>query len=179
MAFQFEFVGFRRACSVAAIASLGLSLVLAVPASGQTACTWTTIQDPLRQIITCGPALRVEREAGSSVTLIEGRNGSVPRTIELRGGAAFIEVTPGSAATQIRAPHAIAAVRGTTYIVDAGPAATSVFVIEGRVEVRKPEGGQSVMLNSGDGVDVTTDAPLEVVAWGAGRVADLLARFAR
>lgn len=148
-------------------------------ADAQTTCSWTTLQEPVRQVIRCGDMFSVEREAGADLSIIERSDDAPPRAIKLDGGAALIEVTPGAASTQIRTPHAIAAVRGTTYIVDVGPSATSVFVVEGQVAVRKQTDASTVNLGPGDGVDVSPDDPLSVVTWGAPRVAELLARFGR
>ena len=148
-------------------------------AAAQTTCAWTTLQDPVRQVIRCGDMFTLEREATAGLSIAERAGDAPPRAIELQGGAALIEVTPGAAPTQIRTPHSIAAVRGTTYIVDAGPSATSVFVLEGQVDVRKRSDASTVTLGPGDGVDVTPDAPLNVVTWGAARVDELLARFGR
>jgi len=148
-------------------------------ADAQTTCSWTTLQEPVRQAIRCGEMFSVEREADAGLSIVERSGDAPPRAIELQGGAALIEVTPGAAPTQIRTPHAIAAVRGTTYIVDVGPSATSVFVLEGKVNVRKPTDASTVSLGPGEGVDVALDDPLNVVTWGAPRVAALLARFGR
>jgi ferric-dicitrate binding protein FerR (iron transport regulator) len=149
------------------------------PVEAQTSCSWSRLSDPVRQVIRCGDAVTLEREAGTDITIFERAGDAPPRAIELQNGAIFIEVTPGSAPTQIRTPHAIAAVRGTTYVVDASDASTSVFVLEGRVQVRKTNDASTVTLGPGEGVDVAADAALRVVSWGAARVAALLARFGR
>ncbi|MEM1074182.1 MAG: FecR family protein [Pseudomonadota bacterium] len=104
---------------------------------------------------------------------------AAPRIIEVEGGAILINVTPGNAPTQIRTPHAIATVRGTSYVVDATRTQTSVFVIEGAVSVSKLDDASEVTLRAGDGVDVTPDDDLRVQIWGADRAAALLARFGR
>ena len=148
-------------------------------ALAQTTCTWTTLQDPVRQVIRCGEKFTIEREASAGLSIVERSGDAPPRAVDLQNGAALIDLTSGAAPTQIRTPHAIAAVRGTTYIVDAGPAATSVFVIEGQVDVRKQTDASTVKLGPGEGVDVAPDEPLAVVTWGAARVTALLDRFGR
>ncbi|WP_244614943.1 FecR family protein [Pukyongiella litopenaei] len=136
--------------------------------------------EPARQVMTCDGTLIVEREPGTSMTIDERAGAAPPRAIEIEGGAILIDVQPGTAPTQIRTPHAIAAVRGTTYVVDAGAQRTSVFVIAGRVEVRKlDDGSDTVQLRPGQGTDVTATDRLEVKRWDADRAARLLARFGR
>lgn len=160
------------------LAVAGLLLGLAAPLAAQD-CGFSTVEDPLRQSAACPGGLAFEREPQAELRIIERAGPQPPRAIEVQNGAILIEVEPGSAPTQIRTPHAIAAVRGTTYVVDAGDAETSVFVIEGAVTVRKTTDASTVTLGPGEGVDVRPDAPLAVVEWGDARVADLLARFGR
>ena len=54
--------------------------------------------------------------------------------------------------------NAIAAVRGTKWVVDVGSEKASTFVIAGRVAVSRPSGGQTVLLRAGDGADVSPDS---------------------
>lgn len=161
-------------------ALLCAALLLGTGTAAQETCTFTMVSEPARQVISCGGTLTVEREPGTAITIDERAGNAPPRAIEIEGGAILIDVRPGSAPTQIRTPHAIAAVRGTTYIVDAEAQRTSVFVLAGRVEVRKVEDGSAaVQLRPGQGVDVTATDRLEVKRWGAERAAQLRARFGR
>jgi hypothetical protein len=155
------------------------AIAFATSVEAQQSCAWSNVTNPVRQIISCGESFTVEREPEAKVTIFERANDAPPRAIELENGAILIEVTPGSQPTQIRTPHAIAAVRGTTYVVDASASRTSVFVVEGRVVVSKQADASTVSLGAGDGVDVDDGTPLAVVAWNAARVTALLARFGR
>ena len=75
-------------------------------------------------------------------------------------------------------PNAIAAVRGTKWIVEVGPERTSTLVISGRVAVSRPRAEQTVVLRPGEGADVAPDdAPIVVKRWAEPRVRALLARF--
>lgn len=159
--------------------SCALTGACAQSAAAQVSCVWTTLQDPVRQVIRCGDSFTLEREATTGLSIVPRSDGTPPRLIELQDGAAYITVEPGAAPTQIRTPHAIAAVRGTTYLVDAGRDETSVFVIEGQVAVRKQNDASFVTLGPGEGVDVASGVSLRVVTWGAARVAALLERFGR
>lgn len=161
-----------------ASAWIGL-MIAALPAHADQTCTWSAISNPTLQQITCGDALMVEREPGTQVTIFERAGDAPPREIELKNGAILIEVTPGSVPTQIRTPHAIAAVRGTTYVVDAGQDSTSVFVIEGSVLVSKATDASTVTLGPGEGVDVGDAISFDVNEWPSNRVASLLSRFGR
>ncbi|MEM9576240.1 MAG: FecR family protein [Pseudomonadota bacterium] len=153
--------------------------VLPLTATAEADCAWRTITDPVRQVITCGTGLTVEREADTAITLFERAGDDPPSVIEISNGAILIEVQPGSLPTQIRTPHAIAAVRGTTYVVDARGDSTSVFVIEGVVSVSKSDAATEVTLEAGEGIDVFPDFPLETTQWSADKANDLLARFGR
>lgn len=137
------------------------------------------VDGPARQIFTCSDTVTFEREPNATLRIIEAPDGPVPRMIEVQGGAILIEVAPGSAAPRIRTPHAIAAVRGTIYVVDAGTDETSIFVVRGTVQVQSVDDADPVTLIAGDGVDVSPQTPLAVQSWSDDRAAALLARFGR
>ena len=162
-------------------ASLCLALILgATTAGAQEACSRAEGATPRTDVISCSGTLTVEREKQAGVTIVSRPGNAPPRAIELEGGAILLDVLPGSPSIQIRTPHAIAAVRGTTYVVDAEAEKTSVFVIEGEVEVRKTgDDGTIVTLGPGEGADVSAEEPLTTARWSAARVAALLARFGR
>lgn len=167
-----------RLTTAVSLACIGL-LSATLPGYAEQVCAWSALTSPNRQQITCGDALMVEREPGTEVTIFERAGDSPPRAIELKNGAILIEVTPGSAPTQIRTPHAIAAVRGTIYVVDASQNSTSVFVIKGSVSVSKATDASTVTLGPGEGVDVGDAVSFAVTEWPSARAASLLARFGR
>lgn len=135
--------------------------------------------NPPLQMIACGNAVKIEREPTAELRIDKRSNDPAPRVIQVQGGAILINVSPGNAPTQVTTPHAIATVRGTTYIVDVGPKQTSVFVLEGGVDVKRRNDASTVTLNAGEGVDASPDEPLSVKKWGSERVTALLARFGR
>lgn len=154
-------------------------LLNSLPVAAEASCTWRDVDNPARQVIDCGDTLTVERERAAQITIFERANGAAPRAIEIKIGTILIDVEPGSAPTQIRTPHAIAAVRGTTYVVEVSADGTSVFVLEGQVDVRKPAGGSVVSLEAGQGIDVTAEQPLNATNWDQERASALRARFGR
>ena len=157
-----------------------LATFLAAPAFGQPVCSSEPVSNPERQVVTCGGGFRMEIEAGARATISARQGDAPPSVVELETGGVLVEIRSGGGSSQIRTPHAIAAVRGTEYIVDVSEAQTSVFVIEGVVDVRGHEASAGqVQLNPGEGVDVTDSAPLEVTIWPAERLAETLARFGR
>jgi hypothetical protein len=167
--------------------SLGLAVLLLVflaPAeleSQETGCLLQPTGVPPRQVIRCGGDLRVEAAAGADYTLVDHGRDGIPDSATLRGGALLVNAPTrsGTPSFQIHTPQAIAAVRGTEWAVDVPGGKTAVFVVSGRVSVRRP-GGPAVTLGPGQGVDVGTDrAPLQVKRWSAERAASLLARFGR
>ena len=95
-------------------------------------------------------------------------------------GALIIDFnpSPGRRSFQILTPHAIAAVRGTTWAIEIDHDWTSVFVIRGYVEVRRPNENSGVVLRATQGTDVTSGTrPITVRRWPKPRVDALLARF--
>ncbi|MEM9105955.1 MAG: FecR domain-containing protein, partial [Pseudomonadota bacterium] len=99
--------------------------------------------------------------------------------VRVLSDAVLIEVAPDSGDFQIQTPHAIAAVRGTVYVVDVSADQTDVFVVEGEVSVSRADGSDPVELTAGLGVDVLPGEPLVVRQWPEERVRNLLARFGR
>jgi ferric-dicitrate binding protein FerR (iron transport regulator) len=133
-----------------------------------------------RQIIRCGSDVRISAEAGAAYQLLDrDGNGNVDR-VELRSRALLLDVSgePARSGFDVVAPHAIAAVRGTRWAVDAEEGRTSVFVIEGSVAVERRSDAAGVVLLPGEGVDIDGgSAPLTVRRWPAERVEALLDRL--
>ncbi|WP_300037727.1 FecR family protein [uncultured Roseobacter sp.] len=130
--------------------------------------------------LTCGTGFVLEKAPGSELTLVPRPGDAPPRTLELLDGAILIEVEPGTRPTQIRTPNAIAAVRGTTYVVEVTAAQTSVFVIDGEVSVRRvSDAARTVRLRAGQGVDVSDSRFTDALRWPDRRVRALLSRFGR
>jgi ferric-dicitrate binding protein FerR (iron transport regulator) len=173
----------RRALWLAAFGIGASALIASHPASAQPAgCTVTTYTDPPRDELHCRDGLDVVAERATGYTLVENAKLGRPEAARLQGKALLVNFKPRrrGGGFQILTPYAIASVRGTTWAVDVTPERTSVFVRNGRVEVRRPNARSGVVLGAGEGVDVEAgDAPLQVIHWGAPRVAALLARFGR
>ncbi|MCV3270769.1 FecR family protein [Roseobacter sinensis] len=160
-----------------AVAAMSTPTMAQVPPN----CTVETVTDPERQVLSCEFGVVIEMEAAAQMGFAEAESGAQPGVIDLERGAVLIEADKGEARPQIRTPHAIAAVRGTTYLVDVTADRTSVFVVEGEVSVlRTGATEEAVVLGAGDGVDVdASDEALEGRTWPADRAAALLARFGR
>ena len=77
----------------------------------------------------------------------------------------------------IRTQTAIASVRSTDWIVEAGAGDTQVFVVSGAVRVSDSGGGGAVELAAGEGTGVKAGAaPRPASVWGPARAADVLKR---
>jgi ferric-dicitrate binding protein FerR (iron transport regulator) len=150
--------------------------------SRSTGCSLNQVAGTSRQILRCQKGLTITVEAGARFTLVDrDKDGNVDRA-RLRRKALLLEAPRGKAGTgfQVVTPQAIAAVRGTIWAVDAKNNRTSVFVVRGRVAVRRPAAKTSVFLGPGEGVDVDEGVgSLTVERWPASRVSALLARFGR
>jgi ferric-dicitrate binding protein FerR (iron transport regulator) len=146
-------------------------------------CVLQTTAGSQRQILRCRDGLTIEAEAGAAYNLVDRNRDSQPDAVNLQDRAILIDAPPRSARKgfQIMTPQAIAAVRGTQWAVDVSGTRTSVFVVTGRVAVRRVSGNiRGVSLGPGEGVDVEAGrSPLVVRRWPAPRVAALLARLGR
>lgn len=133
-----------------------------------------------RQTLRCEPNVTIIAEGGAQYTLLDrDKNGRVDAAS--LGSKALLVDAPkarGRAGFQVITPQAIAAVRGTKWAVDVDAGKTSVFVVRGRVAVRRLSLGRGVTLGPGEGVDVDTGTgPLTVKRWPPERAAALLARL--
>jgi hypothetical protein len=149
---------------------------------------------PLRQgdRLSTEAGARVEIGCADGSIIVVGDRTTVRLSILLSGGAqprnAVLELAEGILRMVLPNGHrwerfdivtrtAVASVRSTTWIVDATPDTTGVFVAEGGVLVSSRADQAQVFLQPGFGVDVGTQPqPLEVKAWGAPRVENATSR---
>jgi len=172
--------------SVSAIQMSVLYISLAMLASPATAqipgCTGDAPRAG-RQILHCNGGFTIELEQGADFHFRNPPGTNAPASAEVNSGAVLINhpaTTRKRPELQILTPQAVASVRGTTFIVDIANARTSVFVVDGTVEVARRVASTVVILHRGDGVDVDAGTgPLQRKHWQPNRVAALLARFGR
>jgi ferric-dicitrate binding protein FerR (iron transport regulator) len=137
-------------------------------------------RNPSEKILRCGDALTIRTAPDTRYRLTAQDSQQRPSGAQLDSGALMIEFKPGEGRRkfQILTPHAIAAVRGTTWAVEVEPERTSTLVISGTVQVTRPRGKRSAVLHAGEGADVSAGSdPITVKIWGKKRVDALLARF--
>ncbi len=164
------------------IAACSISLLVAGSAHSQDGgCTLVTdTRNPSEKMLQCGDDLTVRTAKGTRYRQINEKGGESPRAIQVNSGAVMIEFNPSVKRHefQILTPHAIAAVRGTKWVVEVNAKQTSTLVLSGGVSVSHLQGGQSVILEPGEGADVTSKVgKIEVKHWPQQRVQALLARF--
>ena len=131
------------------------------------------------QTLRCPTAITIVSESGATFELRDrDRDGHVD-SVELSNRALLLDVPkqPSRSKFDVVTPQAIAAVRGTKWAVDAEVTRTSVFVVNGRVRVARPNGRGSVVLAAGDGVDVEPSGKLIVKRWPPARVTALMTRL--
>lgn len=102
--------------------------------------------------------------------------------------SAFLSLLTGIVRATVSAPSAdfaigsraaVAAVRSTELLMQAGLDSSAVFVAVGTVEVQSVDGDFRVLLGAGDGIDITIGKPPEAPRrWGEARIANFLARTA-
>jgi ferric-dicitrate binding protein FerR (iron transport regulator) len=171
--------------STAVRAALGLAacFLAALPggASAQMAgCQLGPTPDGRRQVLRCGDFNAVI-EPGTDVRAVDANRDGAPDALQLANRGVLVDYeSPGRRGFQILTPHAIAAVRGTTWAVSVEGERTSVFVVGGRVTVARAAARRGVLLRAGQGVDVDGGSgPLRAATWSRERAAALLARFGR
>jgi ferric-dicitrate binding protein FerR (iron transport regulator) len=156
----------------------GITLASGLGAQELDGCRESQRADPPRTVYECQNGLVLEVEAAAALTE-QALSGAGPASITLSEGGMLVGAPEPSHPLQILTPHAVASVRGTTFVVDVDPDATGVFTVEGAVTVARSDGRDEVLLGPGEGVDVAPDDPLEVRSWPEERVTPLLARFGR
>jgi len=139
-------------------------------------------RDPSVKILRCGEDLTIRIAAETDYRLSEQKGQALPKAAQLKSGALMVEFKPGAHQRrfQILTPHAIAAVRGTTWAVEVTSEQSSTLAVSGSVDVTRANGSRRVTLQTGEGADVTAGTgPITVKRWGEKRVQALLARFAQ
>lgn len=159
------------------------SLAFPVAAEAQgVGCLLQPAGAPARQVLQCRDGVTIEAEAGADYTLLDRDQDGQADAASLQNRALFIDgpARPRRNGFQVTTPQAIAAVRGTQWAVDVAGAKTSVFVVSGRVAVRRSSSRAGVELGPGEGVDVEAGTgPLTVRRWPIARANALMARFGR
>ncbi len=167
----------RATCVAIVCATIGASAAAAQPAPPGCASDGPP---NAAQTLRCGGGVTIVAENGARYTLQDRDKNSSVDSVDLQSRAVLIDVPRqgGKTRFQVTTPQAIAAVRGTKWAVDAQEARTSVLVLQGQVEVRRPGGKEQAVLGPGEGVDVEPGTgPLTVKRWGEARVKALLARL--
>jgi len=167
---------------VIAFTVLIISVLAASAQSSGTGCSLKHIAGTSRQILRCQKGLTITVETGARFTLVDRDKDGNADQARVRRKALLLEAPKGKPGTgfQVVTPQAIAAVRGTVWAVDVQKNRTTVFVVRGRVAVRRPAAKSSVFLGPGEGVEVDAGVgSLTAKRWPAARVAALLARFGR
>jgi hypothetical protein len=170
----------RLGLTIVVAAAIHLSAGAAVRAQGGACELIPDVRNPPERILRCDDTLVVRATRDASYRLPDQPEAQQPDVLQLDRGAVMVEFHPSRAhpSFQIHTPYAIAAVRGTHWVIDVGPDKASTFVIEGVVAVSRPRGAETVLLHPGEGADVSPDSgPIVVKRWPALRVRNLLARF--
>jgi hypothetical protein len=167
----------RSLCvGTAAAATSLLWLSIAFAQSGGCSTDRSGVQD----IVHCPDGLTIIVEKGARYSLADRDGDGQLDAVRLQGKALLLDLPKQQkpARFEVITPQAIAAVRGTKWAVDVQNGETSVFVVRGRVGVRRPANSAAVVLGSGQGVDVEAgDDTLDVKHWKPARVAALMARL--
>jgi hypothetical protein len=135
---------------------------------------------PSEMMLQCGENLTVRATPGTLYQPLYKKGDPLPVGIRLNDGALLIEFHPAKPKEkfQILTPLAIAAVRGTKWAMDVTKDQTSTLVLNGVVAVTNRRLNQFVVLNEGQGVDITpADTSVVKKTWGDERVRALLSRF--
>jgi ferric-dicitrate binding protein FerR (iron transport regulator) len=130
--------------------------------------------------VTSGSQSRAALQLGRDTSLRLGANAQVRidrfivdagGVLTLGSGALLLDKAPGSPGVlEIRGSFGLITVRGTGVFVGPSNGVTGIFVVHGRIQVLA--GGQSFMLDTGEGTDVaaTGAPPTPPTRWGATRI---------
>ena len=169
----------RRIATAACVATACLLLSIE-PGAAQPASMGCSSESTPNgsQALRCVGGVTIVAENGARFTLQDRDGNGRVDSAELSSRALLIEVPkkPGGNRFQVITPQAIAAVRGTRWVVDSAEGKTSVFVVNGQVRVAR-RAGRGIVLGSGEGVDVEAIGPLTLKRWAPARVAALMARL--
>jgi hypothetical protein len=173
---------FLRPLVVGAVTALSIlfGTTLSALSQGSECALVADDRNPSEQILRCGADLVVRTAPGTRYHPIDQQGNEPPKALQLDAGALMIEFHPSEAQKnfQILTPHAIAAVRGTKWVVDVISTRTSTLVISGEVAVSRPHANETVVLKAGQGADVSAGTgSIAAKRWPNKRVRALLARF--
>ncbi len=170
---------YRFMCGATAICLMAFWPTGALPQSANLGCNFEQVAGASRHVLRCPGGAKIIFEAGARYSLADRNQDGNADGVILRRKALLADVESGNApGFVVITPQAIAAVRGTKWAVDVQGGKTSVFVVDGRVGVRRPSSSAGVVLDPGEGVDVERGtSPLTVKRWPAARVSALLARL--
>ena len=137
-------------------------------------------QSGAQEVLRCPDGLTIIVEKGARYSLADRNSDGHVDAARLRGKALLLDLPKRESTRrfEVITPQAIAAVRGTKWVVDVQGGKTSVFVVRGQVDVRRPASSAAVALGPGQGVDVEAGGgQLVVKRWPPARVAALMARL--
>ncbi len=148
-----------RPLLLGAMAAASMWLAATAPAFAQSGECRLVADDrnPSEKIMRCGDDLVVREARGTRYHSVDQQGKEQPKALRLDAGALMIEFHPGDTHKnfQILTPHAIAAVRGTKWVVDVGRARTSTLVISGEVAVGRPHAEPALIHKPGEGADIS------------------------
>jgi hypothetical protein len=171
-----------RPSLLGAITAASMWLAAAAPGFSQSGECRLVADDrnPSEKIMRCGADLVIREAPRARYHPVDQQGKEQPKALRLDAGALMIEFHPSDTHKnfQILTPHAIAAVRGTKWVVDVGRARTSTLVISGEVAVGRPDAEPTVVLKPGEGADISPGTrAIAAKRWPKKRVRALLARF--
>ena len=171
----------KSTAMVVGLIAFMFSVPVASAQAGNSGCSLNQVAGTSRQILRCQKGLTITVETGARFTLVDRDKDGNADQVRVRRKALLLEAkSKAGTGFQVVTPQAIAAVRGTVWVVDVQKNRTAVFVVRGRVAVRRPAAKTSVFLGPGEGVEVDEGAgSLTAKRWPAARVSALLARFGR
>jgi hypothetical protein len=160
--------------------------------NSRTAATSGTLLQVGDMVVSSDGRAKIQLNDGSILSLGEnsrmrigdyqgtGNNFTTRLTIDVGTLRALYNKTISEGRFEVETETAVAAVRGTDWLVEVTPARTSVALVEGEVAVsgKGSAAGVTVVLRSpGEGTDVNRDAaPTPVTRWGAARFDSLRTR---
>ena len=119
-----------------------------------------------------GSVTRLDVDTEVEVLALGGVDPQATTDLRLDIGRVWNRVADGNASFAVTTDVGVAAVRGTTFLVECDVDACTFVVFEGSVDVRDPDGALLATLVNGQALTVTADGPGEVDNLGVGAARD-------
>ncbi len=143
--------------------------------------TDSTVNLPAR-IVTGGDGMLGLTQAGTNITVARDTDVEIPaeavdgnlvaRLVQHRGNVFYDVAHRDVGKLRVETPYLVAVIKGTQFNVAVQQDSTTISLFEGRLEIRTPDGSETIQLNAGEiAIRSSTDGAIRVLGMNDQRVA--------